>query len=443
MSPRLAATGALVSWLGLVAALIVFLFNHPRELVVTLIGAALLLVGAWGILTERRLLRYLSVAVAVVAVVMILGAIVNSDSERTNVALKIALVLTLIAGFELFGHRAVRAAAGSPDMEAHPHVRPHRPVLIGNPWSGGGKVESFGLEALAKELGVEVVMLAEGLDLEELARDAVAGGADAIGMAGGDGSQALVASIAAEHDIPYVCIPAGTRNHLALDLGLNRDDPRPAMVAFTEGVERRIDFGTVNGRLFVNNVSLGVYAEIVQQDDYRDAKVETTLDMLPDMLGRQAEPFDLQVTLPDGTQIDGAYVIQVSNNPYLDSSLLQFGERPRLDTGTLGMIALWEGSDVTVTEIIAAAARRRLEQTGALASIECAEIQVRSRSGTAYVGVDGEALEMDTPLDFRIHPGGLRLLVPPGNIAAAHERATGKVTLNRLWQIARGTETAA
>ncbi len=299
-------------------------------------------------------------------------------------------------------------------------------------------MKRFELESLAAELGVEVMMLAEGLDLEQLARDAVASGADAIGMAGGDGSQALVASIAAEHDLPYVCIPAGTRNHLALDLGLDRDDPRPAMAAFVEGVERRIDFGTVNGRVFVNNVSLGIYAEIVQQDTYRDAKVETTLDTLPDVLGRNAAPFDLQLTLPDGTEIDGAYLIQISNNPYLDSSLLQFGERPRLDTGMLGVIALWEGSDVTIPEIVAAAATRRLDQTGALASIECAELQVRSRSGTASTGVDGEALELETPLNFRIHAGALRLLVPPENIEAAYERATGSVTLNRLWNVARG-----
>ncbi len=414
MSPtspaRASAVGALVCWAGLVAALGVFLFRRPLELIVSLVAAALFMVGAWGFLTERRLLRYASAALAVLSIVVMLGAIIGSEADETNAVLKVVTVLLLIGGFHLLGNHALRNASGPMELPARPAARPEHPVLIGNPWSGGGKVESFGLEALAGDLGVEVVMLAEGLDLEQLARQAVERGADAIGMAGGDGSQALVASIAAEHDIPYVCIPAGTRNHLALDLGLDREDPRAAMVAFAEGVERSIDFGTVNGRLFVNNVSLGVYAEIVQQDDYRDAKIETTLDALPDMLGRNAEPFDLQLTLPDGAEVDGAYVIQVSNNPYLDSSLLQLGERPRLDTGQLGVMALWEGSDVTVAEMVAAAATRRLDQTGALASFECTELQVRSRGGTASAGVDGEALELDTPLDFRIHAGGLRLL---------------------------------
>ena len=436
MSARLSAATALASWASFVVVALLFLFDRPLDLVVALAGALLALLGAWWIATERDWRRWVGLVATVAAFGAILWTLVDPDGDSGTRLVQAVVMLLLLGAFTFLGHYAVRAEAGEADTDAHRAARPRRPVLIGNPWSGGGKVESFGLASLAEDLGVEVVMLAEGLDLEKLARDAVARGADAIGMAGGDGSQALVASIAAEHDIPYVCIPAGTRNHLALDLGLDRDDPRPAMVAFTEGVERRIDYGTVNGRLFVNNVSLGVYAEIVQQDSYRDAKVETALNLLPDLLGQQAEPFDLQLTLPDGTEIDGAYLIQVSNNPYLDSSLLQFGERPRIDTGQLGVIVLWEGSDVKPAEIIAAAATRRLDQTGALASVVCTEIDVRSQGGTAYAGVDGEALELTTPMRFRIHPGGLRLLVPPGNIEAAHRRATGTVTLKRLWRIA-------
>ncbi len=151
---------------------------------------------------------------------------------------------------------------------------------------------------MADELGVETVFLDKGLDLAELARDAIARGADCLGMAGGDGSQALVASIAHEHDIPFVCISAGTRNHFAQDLGFDKEDPRKGMVAFRDGVERFIDYGTVGDRLFVNNVSLGVYGTIVQQESYRDAKLETAMRMLPGLLSREAEPFDLQFTTP-------------------------------------------------------------------------------------------------------------------------------------------------
>ena len=136
-------------------------------------------------------------------------------------------------------------------------------------------------------------------------------------MAGGDGSQALVASIAIEHDLPFVCVSAGTRNHFALDLGIDREDPRAASTPSATRSNGASTTRPVGDRLFVNNVSLGIYATIVQQEGYRDAKAETTKALLPEMLGRTEEPFDLQFTEPDGTEVDGAYLIQVSNNPYV------------------------------------------------------------------------------------------------------------------------------
>ena len=110
-------------------------------------------------------------------------------------------------------------------------------------------------------------------------------------MAGGDGSQAVVAAIAAEHELPYACIPSGTRNHFALDLGVDREDVVGALDALVDGAgERYVDLGEVNGRVFVNNVSLGVYAEAVSQDSYREAKLRTLLDTLAETLGPGGEP---------------------------------------------------------------------------------------------------------------------------------------------------------
>ena len=241
-------------------------------------------------------------------------------------------------------------------LQPHAVARPSHPVLICNPWSGGGKVEKFGLVELANELGVETVMLDHGLDLEQLARDAIARGADCLGMAGGDGSQALVASIAVECGVPFVCVTAGTRNHFAQDLGLDREDPRTSVHAFRDAVERRIDYATVNDRFFVNNVSLGVYATIVQQEGYRDAKVETTKALLPELLGNTDKPFDLQFTTPDGTEIDGAFVIQISNNPYAIESSFDAGQRRRIDTGELGVIALTGATGKDAAGVLALAA---------------------------------------------------------------------------------------
>ena len=154
-----------------------------------------------------------------------------------------------------------------------------------NPRSGGGKVARFDLQQKAEALGAEVALLDRpNTDVQQLARDALARGADLLGVAGGDGTQALVAQVAAEHDVPFLVISAGTRNHFALDLGLDREDPSRCLDALRDGVEARIDLGEINGRPFVNNASFGAYAEIVDNPAYRDDKRGTTLDALPDLL---------------------------------------------------------------------------------------------------------------------------------------------------------------
>ncbi|CAN5497743.1 diacylglycerol kinase family protein [soil metagenome] len=311
-------------------------------------------------------------------------------------------------------------------------------MLLCNPWSGGGKVEKFGLVELAGELGVEVVMLDHGLDLEQLARDAVARGADCLGMAGGDGSQALVASIAIEHGLPFVCVSAGTRNHFALDLGLDREDPRASMSAFRDAVERRVDYATVNGRLFVNNVSLGIYATVVQEDEYRDAKAATVASLLPELLGPDTPTFDLQFTDTDGEEVDGAFLILVSNNPYVIGASIDNFQRRSLDTGQLGVVAVNTPGAVEAAALITASATGLRRRSRYWHEFSDRQFEIRSRSGSAYVGVDGEALDMDTPLRFESHPAGLRLLMPEGNLEAAQERAARGTHVGDLVRIAFG-----
>jgi Diacylglycerol kinase catalytic domain len=187
----------------------------------------------------------------------------------------------------------------------------------------------------ARRRGIEPVVLGPGDDLRRFAEQAVASGADVLGMAGGDGSQALVAGVAAAHDVGFVCVPAGTRNHLAMDLGLDRDDVVGALEAFGAAVERRIDLGLVGDRVFVNNATMGLYAKIVQSPAYRDHKVDTALELLPAMLGPGATPFDLRFTSPDGTEHQSAHLILVSNNRYELSDPEGFGSRRRLDAGPL------------------------------------------------------------------------------------------------------------
>ena len=202
-----------------------------------------------------------------------------------------------------------------------------RGVLLMNPKSGGGVVERLDLASEAKRRGIDAVVLGRDDDLRTLALAAVERGADVLGMAGGDGSQAVVASVAAEHGLGFVCVPAGTRNHLALDLGVDRADVIGSLEAFGPARQTRIDLATVNGQVFVNNVSLGVYAKIVASPSYRDAKLKTAASMLPELLGPHAQRSDLHLDVPGAAAVDDPQIVIVSNNPYRLDRLAGLGTR--------------------------------------------------------------------------------------------------------------------
>ena len=213
-------------------------------------------------------------------------------------------------------------------------------MLFVNPRSGGGAAARSGVVERAREQGIEAVILSPGQSLAALAKAAVDSGADALGMAGGDGSLAVVAAAAATHDLPFVCIPAGTRNHFALDVGVDRHDVRGALDAFGNGVERRIDMAEVNGWLFLNNVSLGIYGDAVQRPAYRDAKVRTLLETAEPVLGPSARASALLLTDDAGREHRQPAVVLVSNNPYALDQPFARGTRPALDTGRLGVLVL-------------------------------------------------------------------------------------------------------
>jgi diacylglycerol kinase family enzyme len=312
-----------------------------------------------------------------------------------------------------------------------------RPVLLINLRSGNGRAEEFDLPALCEELDVEAVLLEPGCDLARLARDAAARGADALGMAGGDGSMACVATVAEEYDIPFVCVPAGTRNHLALDLGLDRNDPRQALAAFLSGEERRIDYATVNGEMFLNNVSLGLYAAMVEQESYRDAKLETALEMLPKLMEEGGPWFDLHFDVPDHGRLEQAAIVQVSNNPYVLAG--EFGRRTRLDSGRLGIVTADAQRLGGVVGLTVLAAARKPEWSSALWNWTATEFDVESGEVELAAGLDGETVTLRTPLQFRIVTGGLRVLVPPGTRVGLEEQNLGvNGTYSGLVEVALG-----
>lgn len=319
------------------------------------------------------------------------------------------LAIAFVAGLAVAGafwRREVRGLV----RRARPYERKpssaENPTLIVNRWSGDGKAEKYGLAAAAERLGVKTVMLERGDDLVQLAHDAISAGADAIGMAGGDGSLGLVAGVAVERGVPFFCIPVGTRNHFALDLGLDRDDPLSALAALQDGEAILIDYATANDRPFLNNVSLGVYAQAVHTEGYREEKASTIAATVSKATADVEAQAALRYVTPDGRTHERAPLLLVSNNLYHYSGPPDYGRRFRLDSGKLGIGAITNLPEGDVASMPLAEVRSLQEWETGSYRIESDE--------PILAGLDGEALQFGSPLDFEIHARGLTVLVPAG-----------------------------
>jgi diacylglycerol kinase family enzyme len=368
---------------------------------------------AWEALRRRGRAR---TAFAVVTVFLLAATCVVLLNGRVWLELIVAGILFAFA--TVAARRAFLLRISLPSA-----TPPRRAVMIWNPRSGGGKAADVHLDDEARARGIEPIELRPGDDLQVMVRDAVARGADALAAAGGDGTQALVAGIAAEHGIPFACIPAGTRNHFALDLGVDRTDVVGALDAFVCGGERRVDLAEVNGRVFVNNVSLGLYADAVQRPGYRDAKLRMMLDTLPEFAGpAPSEDNELRFAGPSDAPDGRAIVIQVSNNSYRVGTVLGSGTRPRIDDGLLGIAVL-------TTPSRGGGTRRLAWRQWTATSFEVAA------DGPVAAGVDGEALMLDPPLRFTIRPGALRVRIAPHHPAASPSAAQPHGTIDAIRQL--------
>jgi diacylglycerol kinase family enzyme len=268
--------------------------------------------------------------------------------------------------------------------------------------SGGGKALKFHLEEEAHARGIEPIELQRGDDLAALVERAIDAGADALAMAGGDGSQAIVAEHAAAHDLPYACVPAGTRNHFALDLGVDRDDVVGGLDALVDGGERRVDLAEVNGRVFVNNVSLGFYAAAVQREGYREAKLRTMLEVAP-AVGESESGSSIRWDGPDGAAGEDGVALLVSNDPYRLGAMIGSGTRPRLDLGILGIAAVSSASPGRHLTPVAL----RFQQWSRPSFVVSAD-------GPVAAGIDGETATLEAPIRFASRPLALRVRIARG-----------------------------
>jgi diacylglycerol kinase family enzyme len=399
---RWLARGAFALMLAAAAVLIGFADLASLAMVgLGAIGACLILAGGYWFLARPGVIRWLALAVVILTPIAML--IVFALNHLVWVAVLSAALVVLAAGA---ARLALRAGGDDTAMPTAATAPPEHAVLIMNPRSGGGKVAKFGLKDKAEALGAQVLLL-EGpgtVDVAALARQAVAAGADLLGAAGGDGTQALVAGIAAEHGLPFLVISAGTRNHFALDLGLNRDDPATCLDALTDGEELRIDLGVIGDRIFVNNASFGAYAEVVRSPAYRDDKRGTTLQLLPDLLnGQTGTPLSART---GSVSITSPQALLVSNDPYQMGDVAGLGRRARLDTGTLGVIAVTVASARQAVQLL-----RRGHGPG-LTTLTADELVVEADAPQIPVGIDGETVMMPTPVRCATRPGALRVRVP-------------------------------
>jgi diacylglycerol kinase family enzyme len=401
---------------ALTAVLVVLLSGALRSVTALLLGfagLAIICAAAWWFLANRGIVRWLAgvvLAAAPVAVIVVYVA--------AGLLWEIALSAVLAAAAVAAGRAALRTGRPPAGPSEHPAAPQRQPFVIMNPRSGGGKVGKFGLQDKAAALGAEVALL-EGpgvVDVAAMARQAVDAGADLLGVAGGDGTQALVAGIAAGRDVPMMVISAGTRNHFALDLGLDRDDPASCLDALTDGVELRIDLGLIGDRTFVNNASFGAYAQVVQSPAYRDDKSGTALQMLPDLLtGHQGA--HLVVRVDGQVVLDGPQAVLVSNNPYETGDIAGLGRRARLDHGVLGVVGVKIGTAAQAAGLLRRAARSR-----SVTVRTAREVVIDADQPQIPVGIDGESILMPTPVRCTIRPLALRVRVPRGRPGVSEPR---------------------
>ena len=362
-------------------------------------------------------------AVAALALAGAVALLVADDSSLDELLVVVGLLIALAASRAAVGMHVDLPDASAPDVQCSSSTL----ARVAARRSASRSPTRHAREGSSRSSSKQ------GDDLETLVRAAVERGADALAMAGGDGSQAIVAAVAAERGLPYACIPAGTRNHFALDLGVDRDDVVGALDAFVDGGERTVDLAEVNGRVFVNNVSLGLYAEAVQREGYRDAKLRTLLDTVPDVLGPSGGELDLRWTGPGGHAHHAAAMVLVSNNKYRLGRAVGSGTRPRIDDGLLGITVFGEPSGRGEGGRLL---QRPLREWSAPGFEVDADRPVPA-------GIDGEALMLDPPLRFHIRPAVLRVRIArkhPGASPSAGAPEGVRAGLVELARIAFGRD---
>jgi diacylglycerol kinase family enzyme len=293
----------------------------------------------------------------------------------------------------------------------------HRSVtVLVNPHAGHDASTSQAIAAAFDAAGVEAtVRQTDGARLHAAALDALKDGGSTIVAAGGDGTISAVASALAGTDAALGVLPLGTLNHFAKDLHIpaKLEDAANTVVA---GHSVLVDLGEVNGRIFVNNSSVGAYPQLVveRRSQHQSRWLSEAIAAIKVL--RNYRELLVEVVGERVNEIARTPFVFVGNNEYqLDG--LNFGARPRVDAGTLHLCMAPEIGRIRFAGLVAAAFIGRLAAGGRFESMCLPECAIRSVSRRLLVSLDGEVALLETPLKYRIRRRALRVVVPANGSA--------------------------
>lgn len=251
-------------------------------------------------------------------------------------------------------------------------------------------------------------------ELTTAAREAASSDVDAVVVGGGDGTISSVAGILAGSQMPLGVLPLGTLNHFAKDAGIPQM-LEEAVQVIAAGAWHAVDVADVNGRVFTNNSSIGIYPRIVSERDQQRQRLgrgkwRAMLSASVSVF-RRFPTVRVRLGIGDRSVPCTTPFVFVGNNRY-EFSLLQFGGRTALDRGELGLYYPLRTGRLGLLKLAARAVLGRLDQAKDFAMMSLPEVWIESPRRQLHVAVDGELVYLPPPLHYRIRPRALRLLAP-------------------------------
>lgn len=434
---RLITLATLVTYAMLVFVTLRFIVHSLAFAVIFALTSILLLYAAWLVISASGHSRsILGKGLFTIGIAAYVVELIYYFSERQHIRnafgiIMLAIVYVLLVG--LLRDRYWHLKRESVELMRQTAHFQH-PVLIINPKSGNGRAVKAHVDTVAANMGVEVFFTKKDEKVEVTANRAIQEGADVLGISGGDGSIGAVAKVALKHDLPIVVLPGGTKCHFARDIGLDPKKIIDSLAAFS-GVERRVDAAEINDRIFLNNVSLGLYADIVDHPDYRNHKLRVSWDVMHSIVSGKRDLYDLQFR-KGSRRFKRAAEVLVGVNRYDMVDIFELGHREHLDEGVLQITVVAELNDKLVKNLIS---RVRVDKLRASAG-ENGLIQWTDQSltlsnslGVIIAGVDGEREKYMSPVKIRVLPKVLRVYVPAEGIRHRPYNPFSTLIIRKIW----------